>query len=162
MKRRSVALQYIQDDEARKVGRPVPAAPGQRGPHDPARGPALSLPRLPASQVAFAKKKAALMRRATELAVLCNAQVALVMFDDKGKLTQFSTAEMDAILEQYGQAVLELHERYTPHDVRARGGAAGWGWRVLGAACGGGQLGRRAAAGTASDAAWPLVALPQG
>lgn len=57
------------------------------------------------------------MRKAMELAVMCNAQVALVMFDDKGKLSQFSTNDMDIILEQYGKAVLEPHERYTPHDV---------------------------------------------
>jgi hypothetical protein len=49
---------------------------------------------------------------------MCNAQVALVMFDDKGRLTQFSSTEMDGLLEQYGKAVLEPHERFTPHDVR--------------------------------------------
>ena len=72
------------------------------------------------------------MRKAMELAVLCNAQVALVLFDDKGRLTQFSTGDMDALLEQYGAAVLEPHERYTPHEVRANAQAcSGWGmgWR---------------------------------
>jgi hypothetical protein len=70
------------------------------------------------AQETYEKRKRSLMRKAMELAVMCNSQVALVMFDDKGRLTQFSTAEMDAVLEQYGKAVLEPHERYTPHDVR--------------------------------------------
>lgn len=69
------------------------------------------------AQETYEKRKRSLMRKAMELAVMCNSQVALVMFDDKGRLTQFSTAEMDAVLEQYGKAVLEPHERYTPHDV---------------------------------------------
>ncbi|KIZ02036.1 MADS-box transcription factor 55 [Monoraphidium neglectum] len=68
-------------------------------------------------QETYEKRKRSLMRKAMELAVMCNSQVALVMFDDKGRLTQFSTAEMDAVLEQYGKAVLEPHERYTPHDM---------------------------------------------
>lgn len=42
-----------------------------------------------------------------------------MLFDDKGKLTQFSTGEMDGLLEQYGAAVLEPHERYTSTDVSA-------------------------------------------
>jgi hypothetical protein len=72
------------------------------------------------------------MRRATELAALCNAQVGIVIFDDKGKLTQFSTNDMDVLLEQYGSAVLQPHERYTPHDVsgavRDGRGRLGRGW----------------------------------
>jgi hypothetical protein len=58
------------------------------------------------------------MRRAHELAAQCNAHAAIVLFDDKGRLTQFSTGDMDALLEQYGAAVAEPHERYTPQDVR--------------------------------------------
>jgi hypothetical protein len=57
------------------------------------------------------------MRKAMELAVLCNAQVGLIMFDDKGKLTQFSSGEMDELLERYGQAVAEPHERFNSQDV---------------------------------------------
>lgn len=68
-------------------------------------------------QAAFTKRKLSLMRKAMELGVLCNAQVGLVLFDDKGRLYQFSSNDMDQILEQYGQAVLEPHERYTPHDL---------------------------------------------
>ena len=59
------------------------------------------------------------MRRAMELAVLCNAQVGLVLFDGAGARTQFSTAEMEAVMEQYARGVVEPHERYTPMDVRA-------------------------------------------
>ena len=77
----------------------------------------------PPEQATLAKGKLRLMRKATELAVQCNAQVALVMFDASGRLTQFSTSAMDQVLEHYGQAVVEPHERYTPHDVR---GLEGW------------------------------------
>jgi hypothetical protein len=57
-----------------------------------------------------------LQRRCDVCAPACG-RTTQVMFDGAGKLTQFSTSDMDAILEQYGQAVLEPHERYTPHDV---------------------------------------------
>ncbi|KAI8474993.1 MAG: hypothetical protein J3K34DRAFT_456447 [Monoraphidium minutum] len=68
-------------------------------------------------QETYERRKRSLMRKAMELAVMCNSQVAIVMFDDKGGLTQFSTNPMDTVLEQYGAAVLKPHERYTPHDV---------------------------------------------
>ncbi|KAI8463664.1 MAG: hypothetical protein J3K34DRAFT_526819 [Monoraphidium minutum] len=68
-------------------------------------------------EVTYAKGKLRLMRKAMELAVQCNAQVALVMFDDAGRLAQFSTSDMDQLLESYGKAVLNPHERYTPHDL---------------------------------------------
>lgn len=44
--------------------------------------------RRPPSQATYDKRKRSLMRKAMELAVMCNSQVALVMFDDKGRLTQ--------------------------------------------------------------------------
>ena len=31
--------------------------------------------------------------------------------------SQFSTNDMDQLLEQYGSTVLKPHERYTPQDV---------------------------------------------
>jgi len=68
-------------------------------------------------QAQFIKRKHQLMRKAMELAVLCNAQVGIVIFDDKNKVTQFSTTDMDMILENYGNAVMEPHERYSPQDV---------------------------------------------
>lgn len=72
---------------------------------------------LAITQAEFARRKQQLMRRAMELAVLCNAQVGLVMFDDAGQLTQFSTSEMDGLMEQYARAVADPHERYNPMDV---------------------------------------------
>lgn len=81
----------------------------------------------PRAQAAYARGKLRLMRKATELAVQCNAQVALVMFDAGGRLTQFSTSDMDQLLEHYGAAVLEPHERYTPQDVSVCRGGTGFG-----------------------------------
>ena len=44
------------------------------------------------TQATYEKRKRSLMRKAMELAVMCNSQVALVMFDDKGRLTQVGHA----------------------------------------------------------------------
>ncbi|KAL2484711.1 Floral homeotic protein APETALA 1 [Abeliophyllum distichum] len=53
-------------------------------------------------QVTFSKRRAGLLKKAHEISVLCDAEVALIIFSNKGKLIEYSTdACMDRILEQY-------------------------------------------------------------
>ncbi|OMO99456.1 Transcription factor, MADS-box [Corchorus olitorius] len=44
-------------------------------------------------QVTFSKRKTGLMKKARELAVLCDVELALVIFSPRGKLYQFSSGE---------------------------------------------------------------------
>ncbi|ORZ19599.1 myocyte enhancer factor 2D, partial [Absidia repens] len=49
-------------------------------------------------QVTFLKRKHGLMKKAYELSVLCNCEVALIVFNPKGKLVQYASSDMDHIL----------------------------------------------------------------
>ncbi|KAH0662018.1 hypothetical protein KY284_026949 [Solanum tuberosum] len=43
-------------------------------------------------QVTFSKRRNGVMKKAYELSVLCDAQVALIIFSQKGRLFQFSSS----------------------------------------------------------------------
>ena len=52
-------------------------------------------------QVTFTKRKSGLMKKATELAILCDAQVAVVVFGANQKMSVYSSQPMDEMLEHY-------------------------------------------------------------
>nr|WEX25276.1 SEPALLATA 1b [Camellia japonica] len=53
-------------------------------------------------QVTFAKRRNGLLKKAYELSVLCDAEVALIIFSNRGKLYEFcSTSNMPKTLERY-------------------------------------------------------------
>lgn len=53
-------------------------------------------------QVTFSKRRSGLLKKAHEISVLCDADVALIVFSNKGKLYEYSTdSSMDKILERY-------------------------------------------------------------
>ncbi|XP_062173855.1 MADS-box transcription factor 14-like isoform X3 [Alnus glutinosa] len=59
-------------------------------------------------QVTFSKRKSGLMKKANELAVLCDVEVALLIFSDRGRLYEFCSAEsLEEILERYRIHVAE-------------------------------------------------------
>uniref|UniRef100_M0ZLS1 Agamous-like MADS-box protein AGL8 homolog n=1 Tax=Solanum tuberosum TaxID=4113 RepID=M0ZLS1_SOLTU len=54
-------------------------------------------------QVTFSKRRSGLLKKANEISVLCDADVALIVFSTKGKLFQYSSTDssMESILERY-------------------------------------------------------------
>ncbi|KAH1238734.1 Floral homeotic protein APETALA 1 [Glycine max] len=56
-------------------------------------------------QVTFSKRRAGLLKKAHEISVLCDAEVALIVFSHKGKLFEYAT---DSCMEK----ILERYERY--------------------------------------------------
>ncbi|XP_022155032.1 truncated transcription factor CAULIFLOWER A-like [Momordica charantia] len=53
-------------------------------------------------QVTFSKRRGGLLKKAHEISVLCDADVALIVFSTKGKLFEYSTdSSMEKILERY-------------------------------------------------------------
>ena len=44
-------------------------------------------------QVTFSKRRPGLMKKAKELSVLCDAEIALIVFSARGKLHEFSSVE---------------------------------------------------------------------
>ncbi|ORZ21144.1 myocyte-specific enhancer factor 2C-like protein [Absidia repens] len=67
-------------------------------------------------QVTFLKRKHGLMKKAYELSVLCNCEVAVVIFSSNNKLIQYSSDDMDKILMKYTQHN-EPHETKSNADV---------------------------------------------
>lgn len=53
-------------------------------------------------QVTFSKRRNGLLKKAHEISVLCDAEVALIVFSTKGKLYEYSShSSMEGILERY-------------------------------------------------------------
>ncbi|KAL3536901.1 hypothetical protein ACH5RR_000267 [Cinchona calisaya] len=52
-------------------------------------------------QVTFSKRRNGLLKKAFELSVLCDAQVALIVFSPRGKLYEFSSSSMQGIIDRY-------------------------------------------------------------
>nr|ASM90855.1 AP1 [Lonicera macranthoides] len=72
-------------------------------------------------QVTFSKRRGGLLKKAHEISVLCDADVALIVFSNKGKLFEYST---DSCMEK----ILERYERYSyterqlvSHDPQSSG-----------------------------------------
>ena len=79
-------------------------------------------------QVTFTKRKGGLIKKATELAILCDAEVAVVIFGANQKLTMYSSGNVDEIITKYSQHKADPHnEIITTEDYfrdRARKGGA--------------------------------------
>ncbi|KAK3423470.1 hypothetical protein EUGRSUZ_F00420 [Eucalyptus grandis] len=54
-----------------------------------------------ARQVTFSKRRRGLFKKAGELSVLCDAEVAVVIFSATGKLFEYSSSSMKDTLERY-------------------------------------------------------------
>ncbi|XP_021897604.1 MADS-box protein SVP [Carica papaya] len=54
-----------------------------------------------ARQVTFSKRRRGLFKKAEELSVLCDADVALIVFSSTGKLFEYSSSSMKEILERH-------------------------------------------------------------
>uniref|UniRef100_A0A0E0KUB3 MADS-box transcription factor n=1 Tax=Oryza punctata TaxID=4537 RepID=A0A0E0KUB3_ORYPU len=52
-------------------------------------------------QVTFSKRRNGLLKKAYELSVLCDAEVALIIFSSRGKLYEFGSAGINKTLEKY-------------------------------------------------------------
>ncbi|KAK6132244.1 hypothetical protein DH2020_034004 [Rehmannia glutinosa] len=57
-------------------------------------------------QVTFSKRRTGLMKKTHELSVLCDAQIGLIVFSSKGKLTEYCTPpfSMKQIIDRYVKA----------------------------------------------------------
>ncbi|KAG2611917.1 hypothetical protein PVAP13_4KG082400 [Panicum virgatum] len=52
-------------------------------------------------QVTFSKRRAGLFKKARELAILCDAEVGVLVFSRAGRLYEFSNTSMTSIVERY-------------------------------------------------------------
>lgn len=82
------------------------------------------LPALPYSaaiylidfQVTFNKRKFGVMKKAYELSVLCDCEIALIIFSSSNKLYQYASTDMDKVLLKYTE-YNEPHESLTNKNI---------------------------------------------
>lgn len=71
-------------------------------------------------QVTFLKRKQGLMKKAYELSVLCNCEVALIIFNNQNnKLVQYASTDIDKVLMRYTEVCnKDYHESlFTPYSL---------------------------------------------
>ncbi|NXE15973.1 MEF2B factor, partial [Lophotis ruficrista] len=78
-------------------------------------------------QVTFTKRKFGLMKKAYELSVLCDCEIALIIFNSTNRLFQYASTDMDRVLLKYTE-YSEPHESRTNSDILevAAGPAGGY------------------------------------
>ncbi|XP_059444717.1 agamous-like MADS-box protein AGL19 [Corylus avellana] len=59
-------------------------------------------------QVAFSKRRNGLLKKAFELSVLCDAEVALIVFSPRGKLYEFASSSISKTIERYQKRAKDL------------------------------------------------------
>ncbi|KAF7824609.1 agamous-like MADS-box protein AGL15 [Senna tora] len=76
-------------------------------------------------QVTFSKRRNGLLKKAQELAILCDAEVAVIIFSNTGKLFEFSSSGMVQTLSRYNKcfdssetAVVELECKAESEDSK--------------------------------------------
>ncbi|KAL2666607.1 hypothetical protein AAZV13_01G019300 [Glycine max] len=67
-------------------------------------------------QVTFSKRRKGLIKKAKELAILCDAQVGLVIFSSTGKLYEYASTSMKSIIERYNTCKEEHHRQMNPES----------------------------------------------
>ncbi|KAI7747897.1 hypothetical protein M8C21_002490 [Ambrosia artemisiifolia] len=71
-------------------------------------------------QVTFSKRRNGLLKKAFELSVLCDAEVALIIFSPNNKLYEFASSSMSRTIERYRDYVKEMQTPNSscPEDVQ--------------------------------------------
>ena len=67
-------------------------------------------------KVTFTKRKFGLMKKAYELSVLCDCEIALIIFNVSNRLFKYASTDMDKVLLRYTE-YNEPHESRTNNDI---------------------------------------------
>ena len=76
---------------------------------------------ITARQVTFSKRRRGLFKKAEELAILCDADVALIIFSATGKLFEYASS-------RYGLCILPRLERERGEDLKSERLHTGCSW----------------------------------
>ncbi|XP_024970046.1 MADS-box transcription factor 23-like isoform X2 [Cynara cardunculus var. scolymus] len=69
-------------------------------------------------QVTFSKRRNGLLKKAKELAILCDADVGVVIFSSTGKLHEFSSTSMKSVIARYRRSKDEQQLTNPTSDIK--------------------------------------------
>ncbi|KAL0538478.1 hypothetical protein IC582_027499 [Cucumis melo] len=69
-------------------------------------------------QVTFSKRRNGLLKKAYELSVLCDAEVALIIFSTRGKLYEFGSAGTSKTLERYQRCCFSPQHNFAERETQ--------------------------------------------
>ncbi|XP_047946422.1 MADS-box protein SOC1-like [Salvia hispanica] len=67
-------------------------------------------------QVTFSKRRNGLLKKAFELSVLCDAEVALIIFSPRGKLHEFASSSMNETIQRYQKHTKDSQANNPPSE----------------------------------------------
>ncbi|KAK4378532.1 hypothetical protein RND71_000394 [Anisodus tanguticus] len=65
-------------------------------------------------QVTFSKRRHGLLKKAKELAILCDAEVGVIIFSSTGKLYEFASNSMRSTIDRYNKIKEENNHLMSP------------------------------------------------
>ncbi|KAL4280013.1 hypothetical protein GQ457_03G031250 [Hibiscus cannabinus] len=71
-------------------------------------------------QVTFCKRRNGLLKKAYELSVLCEAEVALIVFSSRGRLYEYSNNNIRSTIERYKKACSDTCNTHTVTEINAQ------------------------------------------
>ncbi|XP_022718367.1 agamous-like MADS-box protein AGL11 isoform X1 [Durio zibethinus] len=71
-------------------------------------------------QVTFCKRRNGLLKKAYELSVLCDAEVALIVFSSRGRLYEYSNNNIRSTIERYKKACSDSSNTNTVTEINAQ------------------------------------------
>ncbi|KAG2260997.1 hypothetical protein Bca52824_068076 [Brassica carinata] len=71
-------------------------------------------------QVTFCKRRNGLLKKAYELSVLCDAEVALIVFSSRGRLYEYSNNSVKGTIERYKKAISDNTNTGTVAEINAQ------------------------------------------
>lgn len=67
-------------------------------------------------QVTFSKRRNGLLKKAKELAILCDAEVGVIIFSSTGKRYDFASTSMKSVIDRYNKANEEQNQQVTQNS----------------------------------------------